>query len=106
MGGEADPVTGSVAEMGTVPGVGDDVPRNRVDRPPRWQCAAARDSALEGVDGGRLGSGADPVDIEVRRTRLADEQRARHIASVTGHLCTEVEQQDAAGEDGPVAGGA
>src|SRR3954463_11280752 len=92
--------------MGAMPGVGDDVPRNGVDRPSGWQRAAARDSGLEGVDGGRLSPRDELVDIDVPRTRLADEQRARHVAWVAGHLRTEVEQQDGAGLDRPVAGGA
>ena len=102
---ETDAVPESVPEVLAVPAV-DDHRRGRSRptarpagsgraggrRPPR-----ARSIAAAWARGDQL------VDLEVARGRLADEQRPGHVAAIAGDLGAEVEQQDRAVADRPVA---
>ena len=60
-------------------------------------------AASSSVDRRRLGARDELVDLEVARRRLADEQRPGHVAAVARDLRPEVEQQDRAVQDRPVA---
>ena len=73
-------------------------------RPLGSASAPARDGRLERRDRGRLGARDELVDLEVALGRLADEQRPGHVAPVAVDLGAEVEQEDGAVDDRPIAG--
>ena len=93
VGGEADPVPQPVAVRRPSPIRVDHGPGDRVRLATARRHGARGDRRLDPVDRRLLRPRDEVVDGEVAFGRLADEQRAGHVAAVALDLGAEVEQQ-------------